>query len=505
MSCLFPWSADLKEFVVQRFRNMRWPSVESLAGAVMLFHIVVCPYTKVEESFNIQATHDVLYHRLDIEKYDHLEFPGVVPRTFLGPLVLAMTTAPAVYLCQFLKVSKFLSQYLVRIALGLYVLGAFSVFGNAIKFRFGPDVKRWLYLITVTQFHFMFYMSRPLPNTFALILVLLALAAWIKQNHTQFLWISGAAIIIFRSELAVFLGLILAAEIFSRRLSIGKLLKNVVPAGFFLLGLTVLVDSFFWRRWLWPEGEVLWFNTVDNQSSKWGTEPFLWYFTSALPRALSMSFFLVPVGLALNPYLRPLLIPALGYVLLYSNLPHKELRFIIYVVPVFNTVAAAGVAKIWANRSKSWFKKLVAMAALCHIFGNITCTTVFLFVSHQNYPGGQAMQKLHQLEKPYIAVNLHIDVPAAQTGVTRFTEINPKWRYNKTENILPGSRAILDFSHIFVGDDDILQFYQNTHSVIAKIDSYDTLRVDLRSFPPIRVTTKPKIWILKRNLYVKAS
>lgn len=145
------------------------------------------------------------------------------------------------------------------------------------------------------------------------------------------------------------------------------------------------------------------------------------------------------------------------------------------------------------------------MAALCHIFGNITCTTVFLFVSHQNYPGGQAMQKLHQLEKPYIAVNLHIDVPAAQTGVTRFTEINPKWRYNKTENILPGSRAILDFSHIFVGDDDILQFYQNTHSVIAKIDSYDTLRVDLRSFPPIRVTTKPKIWILKRNLYVKAS
>lgn len=66
--------------------------------------------------------------------------------------------------------------------------------------------------------------------------VLLALAAWIKQNHTQFLWISGAAIIIFRSELAVFLGLILAAEIFSRRLSIGKLLKNVVPAGFLLLG-----------------------------------------------------------------------------------------------------------------------------------------------------------------------------------------------------------------------------------------------------------------------------
>lgn len=68
----------------------------------------------------------------------------------------------------------------------------------------------------------------------------------------------------------------------------------------------------------------------------------------------------------------------------------------------------------------------------------------------------------------YTAVNLYIDVPAAQTGLTRYTEINPKWS-------------------------------------VAKIDSYDTLRVDLRSFPPIRVTTKPKILIFIRNLYVKAS
>ncbi|XP_061178921.1 dol-P-Man:Man(7)GlcNAc(2)-PP-Dol alpha-1,6-mannosyltransferase-like [Saccostrea echinata] len=505
MSCLFPWYGDLKEFVLHRLRNMRWPSVESLAGAVMLLHIVVCPFTKVEESFNIQAAHDILYHGININQYDHLEFPGVVPRTFLGPLALAVTTYPAVFLCQCLKLSKFISQYLVRIALGLYVLAALSAFGNAIKFRFGPGVKRWMFIITATQFHFMFYMSRPLPNTFALVLVLFALAAWIRQNHGQFLWISGAAIIIFRSELAVFLGLILAAELFSKRLSFTDFLKHVIPAGILLLSLTVLVDSFFWRRWLWPEGEVLWFNTVENKSSQWGTEPFMWYFTSALPRALSMSFFLVPLGITLNPHLRPLLIPAIGYVLLYSNLPHKELRFIIYVIPIFNVVAASAVSKMLANSSKSCFKKLVALAAVCHIIGNITCTTVFLFVSHQNYPGGQAMQKLHQLEKPYIAINLHIDVAAAQTGVTRFTQINSKWRYNKTEDILPGSQEMLDFSHLFVSDDDILQFYQSTHSVIAKIDGFDTLRVDIRSLPPIVVTTKPKIWILKRNLYLKAS
>jgi len=232
----------------------------------------------------------------------------------------------------------------VRFCLGSICLFAFSKFRSSVSHRFGSDVGRFMAAITATQFHFLFYVSRPLPNTFALVLVLFSLCFWLDQHHSKFIWTSAFAIIIFRSELCVLLGLIFLLELGTWRVSLFVGIVHSALAGVCALALTISVDSFFWKRYLWPEGEVLWYNTVQNKSSNWGTSPFLWYFYSVLPRCLLFAIALVPLGLWRDRRTWTLAAPSIGFVFLYSFLPHKELRFIIYVIPVFNAVAACGMS-----------------------------------------------------------------------------------------------------------------------------------------------------------------
>lgn len=138
--------------------------------ALVIVHLLVAPYTKVEESFNIQAAHDVLVYGMPTSdvytklstQYDHFDFPGAVPRTFVGPVVLAGIGQPIVALVGFQH-----AQLVVRAILGLFNAACLLVFKRSVEKAYGRPTARWYTFLQASQFHVLFYASRTLPNMFA--------------------------------------------------------------------------------------------------------------------------------------------------------------------------------------------------------------------------------------------------------------------------------------------------------------------------------------------------
>ncbi|CAK1583476.1 unnamed protein product [Parnassius mnemosyne] len=468
---------------------------------VASIHLILCPFTKVEESFNIQATHDILYHRFNLSEYDHNEFPGVVPRTFIGPVIISALSAPFVSVLHLIGINKFWMQYVVRLTLALTVIVSWSRLRDALQKQFGTAFAWWFTLITATQYHFMFYMSRPLPNIMALPLVLIAFEGWLLGKHKQFLISAGSSIIIFRSELAILFGLFLIIDLTFKKIDLMRFFKIVLPAGAGLVALTVIVDSIFWRRLLWPEAEVFWYNTILNKSSNWGTSPFLWYFYSALPRGLGPSIILLPIGLYLDRRLIPIVAPAIVYVFLFSFLPHKELRFIIYVFPLLNMATAAACSYVFVRRSKSPIYELLFWGITVIIVANVIFSIALVLVAMTNYPGGLAITKFHKLLKNEPSVHVHISNLAAQTGVTRFTQIHDHWQYSKNESLQP--EQLQAYTHLLIEAKSkyspTLKSFTHTHVILDNVETFSHVTVNYKLMPPVKIKTRPAIFILEKT------
>lgn len=459
-----------------------------------LLYIFCIPFTKVEESFNIQATHDILYHGANLKHYDHFEFPGVVPRTFIGPLLLSILSCPFVVIIDKLELQKLWSQYIIRAILGGVNIYAFYILLCSLKKLVGTKPILWTAAITMTQFHFMFYLSRLLPNIMALPLTLIAITFWINKRTKLFLITSGAAILIFRSELVLLFSIFLFYDILSKKIQILETTKFILLAGIPIICATIFIDSIFWNKLEFPEAKVFWYNTFLNKSKDWGTSPFLWYFYSALPRALGTSIILTPVGLYYSKEIRSLLAACIIYIMFYSFLPHKELRFIIYVVPMFNLAAGLACREIW--RRNFLLANIMKICVIGHLFANLCLTILMIIVSSHNYPGGYAMQNLHKFTPTNTNVSVYIGNLAAQTGVTRFTEINQNWNYNKTE-ISDLLKLTNDFDYLLVEPKDLLVSHPSSIEVIDTITCFTRLSFNKTLNSLINVSIEPCISIIK--------
>ncbi|RMZ90783.1 hypothetical protein DV736_g1968, partial [Chaetothyriales sp. CBS 134916] len=484
-----------------------WHLAFIIIPSLVLLHLYISPFTKVEESFNIQATHDILTygvpspwekdpHLKFTQLYDHMKFPGAVPRTFIGALFLSATATPLVL---WRKLSLPDQQLFVRGILGLLNAAALLYYTFGVRRAFGISTAAWFLFLLASQFHVFYYASRTLPNMFAFAFSTVALSlllpspaagsvVTLRRTRLAF-YILTLATVIFRSELVLLLlseavNIVIATAPGQWPQLLGRIFIPAVGSGLIAsLILTVGIDTYFWRpapfpqflrHPLWPELVAFLSNVFPKDgigANAWGTSPWHWYFTSALPRLL-LNPLLIPLRFysLVTPRWREalnILFPSLLYTALYSFLAHKETRFMFPLIPPVTLLGALAASQLSIASHRSAFASVAKLIIVTTtILTALVAHGILLPLSAITYPGGHALLSLHSVSTIYAPqrqINVHLTNLALQTGITRFLEMPvPKsplvvlagsadgryppirtgstlWKYDKSDNSTAGA------------------------------------------------------------------
>jgi alpha-1,6-mannosyltransferase len=434
-------------------------------------------------------------------------------------------------------------QFLARFLLLLINLHGWLRLAGSIQHKYNtklPHIGAWLLIITACQFHLPFYSSRMLPNVFALAVVLHSYCYWIQDN----IRLAAAGLVfataVFRCDILLLLASLGLSWLIRRQLSILEAIRIGVLTGFVSLMLIVPMDSLLWQRLVWPEGEVFYFNTILGKSSDWGTSPWHWYFTSALPKAMLLTALLVPLSSLRIPELLvswerrwhtsgsatgpsqaslslldtqwlPYIIPTIGFVILYSFLGHKEMRFIFPSLPILNILAAAGMARLHQlafppkEKGVSWIAMLGFICGVMVILVTLMGSLVFVAVSTWNYPGGDALirlakhvQREQSLGRKIDTLHVHVDVASAMSGVSLFGQ-------HSAQMSTPQIPWVFDKSG-YEDENSVGEYTQFTHllseerNVSPHFHVLDVIQGKPRlDFRRARIAIEDAIFILERN------
>ena len=183
------------------------------------------------------------------------------------------------------------------------------------------------------------------------------------------------------------------------------------------------------------------------------------------------------------------------YISLYSWLPHKELRFVFPAIPLINVAASVGFVRLrqWSLKQKL-FHYLSWMGYVA-IIGSMCISMALLYVSSHNYPGGVALQTLHNLPQSAScsstnSCTVHIGNLAATTGVSRFGQRKEGFIYDKTEAL--SNDELTQRRYDFLINE---QAHVDGYTLIMSIDGFAGLQRNRQAFPFVSIRLQPQCYL----------
>jgi len=215
------------------------------------------------------------------------------------------------------------------------------------------------------------------------------------------------------------------------------------------------------------------FNVLHNISEFYGTHHFLWYFTSALPTILGPYIvgFLMGIFGTKN---RKLLFLAIWYLLVFSLLKHKELRFALPVLPIFLLIVGEFYHNLYYNYSKNYIRLFIWMTILFNL-------AFWIYFSQFHQRG--TMEAMYYIQKNESVTSAHFLMPCHSTPYyshvhrnisMKFLECDPNYN-NLTNHLTETDKFYLNPLSF------LQQYYLNT-ALPSHLFIFDTMLPQIRTF-----------------------
>lgn len=251
-------------------------------------------------------------------------------RSSLHPILFSI---PMFILKTFNLDSQYLIVLLPRLVQGCLTGVCEYMLYNVIKCTEGDSTGSWFIILTLFNWHILYSASRTLINTAEYALTSLALSFYISSDKNfvlkscySFLPVVGLLFMLRPTSALIWAPLcLLRLPCIHRWSNVVNLLKWT-GISLLVVGICILVDSWFYATFTITPLNFFIINVYRNLGVNYGSHPWHWYVSNALPSAFGP--LLIAYLLELKTCSIFQLLPVAVNITFLSILPHKELRFL---------------------------------------------------------------------------------------------------------------------------------------------------------------------------------